>query len=360
MKIVNVILTSQNGGAEQVFIDYLIVLKNLGHEVDAIIKNDAPYSDKAQKLCKFVKKTTNRFGFYDFIAVRNIAKYLKELDADVVFAHSGRSAFLTAKALKKIKNKKIFFVAINHSMNVKRSIGADLVLSVNKEIFYRTVEFGQDQNRSFIMHNATDISDAVAVVPQINLQEKSEIILGVIGRFDLIKSFEFAIMAIRKLKEISDETKLNKKFILKIAGSGPREDFLRRMVKELELEDRVQFLSWVHDKKEFFDSIDIFCLTSKRETFGLVLLEAMKFCKPIISTNVDGPREILRNEVDGLLIDIEPMDGLEDRIVEATLRLISNPDLTNKMVQNSFNKVKERFSYQALEKRMAEIVGKIH
>ena len=44
MKIVNIILTSQNGGAEQAFIDYLSALKKLGHTNIAILKEDAPYA----------------------------------------------------------------------------------------------------------------------------------------------------------------------------------------------------------------------------------------------------------------------------------------------------------------------------
>jgi len=358
MKIVNVILTSQNGGAEQVFLDYASVLKKLGHQVFAIIKNDAPYDKKIAELCVSVRKTTNNFGFYDFIAVRNIKKFLEEFDADAVFVHSGRSTSLVRKAVAKIKNKKIFVVSVNHSMNVKRSIGSDLILSVNKEIFYKTIESGQDEAKSFVVHNATSLEDAVKAVPQVNLSEKSIIILGVIGRFDSVKSFDFAIKAIKKLEKISEENGLNKKFILKIAGSGPQEIFLKSLVKELGLEDKVFFLEWIQNKKDFFDIIDIFCLTSKRETFGLVLLEAMKFCKPIISTSVDGPKEILRNEIDGLLVKFGPEDSLDDRIANAVLRIVNEPDLLNKMVKNSLTKVREKFSYESLEKRLAEIVGR--
>jgi glycosyltransferase involved in cell wall biosynthesis len=359
MKIVNIILTSQNGGAEQVFLDYMKVLKNLGHKIFAVIKSDAPYAEKTAKLCISVRKTSNRFGFYDFIAVRNIANYLQEFDADIVFAHTGRASCLVKKAIKKIKNKKIFLIAINHSMNVKRSIGADLILSVNKEIFYKTIDFGQDEAKSFVMHNATECEGLTDIVPQVNFQEKSEIILGVIGRFDKIKSFEFAIRAIKKLKKLSEEEKLNKKFLLKIAGSGPEESFLRNLVKELGIEEEVQFLKWIEDKKSFFDSIDIFCLTSKRETFGLVLLEAMKFCKPIISTAADGPKEIIRNEIDGLLVELEPLANVGIRLTEAIMKMVTEPELANKMVENSFVRVKEKFSYEMLQKKIAEIVGKI-
>ncbi len=357
MKIANVILTSQNGGAEQVFIDYLMVLKKLGHEVFAILKNDAPYAEMAKELCIEIGKTTNNFGFHDFIAVRNIKKLLEKFDVDVVFSHSGRSTALVRKAVAKIKHKKIFVVAVNHSMNVKRSIGADLILSVNKEIFFRTIDQGQSEDRSFIMHNATDIADANDSPPEIDLRKKEEIVVGVIGRLDEVKSFDFAIRAIAKLKKISAEQKLNKKFILKIAGSGPQEQYLRGLVKELRLEDSVEFLSWVKNKKSFFDAIDIFCLTSRRETFGLVLLEAMKFCRPIISTNVDGPREIVRNDVCALLVDLEPLESIDKRIADAVMHIANDPDFASKIVANSLRKVKEEFSYQALAKRMSEIVG---
>lgn len=356
MKIANVILTSQNGGAEQVFLDYLHVFKKLGHEAFAIIKNDSPYEEKVKSLCVAVRKTSNNFGFYDFIAVRNIKKYLEEFQPDVVFSHSGRSTLLTLKAVAKIKNKSFFTVAVNHSMNVKRSIGADLILSVNKEIFFKTIELGQDTAKSFVMHNATNVSDALEMVPKIELQKKDKIILGVIGRFDKIKSFDVAIRVLKKLQESSEEQKLNKKFILKIAGSGPEEEFLRSLVKELNLEESVEFLNWVQDKKLFFDSIDIFLLTSKRETFGLVLLEAMKFCKPIISTDVDGPREVLCNDY-ALLVNVIPEESIDDRFVAAVFRVINEPELIQKMLENSLEKVREKFSYESLQARMKEIVG---
>ena len=69
MKIVSTILTSQNGGAEQVFIDQLLALRNLGHEVLAIVKIDAPYAQKLEKLGIEVRKIKNNLGYRDFLAV---------------------------------------------------------------------------------------------------------------------------------------------------------------------------------------------------------------------------------------------------------------------------------------------------
>lgn len=359
MKIVNIILTSQNGGAEQVFVDYSAVLKNLGHEVLAITKTDAPYAHKVSELGIKVVKIKNNFGDYDFFAVREIKKILEEFNADAVFAHVGRSMVLVRKAIKKIKNKKIFLIAVNHSMNVKRSIGADIILSVNKEIFFRTVDLGQDQDRSFVIPNAVNLGDAVLDIPKIDLSKKDVITIGAMGRLDKSKGFRYAVKAIRELEKICEEEKINKKFILKISGSGKREKYLRSLIKELNLEDKVEFLGWTKNKKEFFDGIDIFCLTSQRETFGLVLLEAMKYHKPVISTDADGPKEIIRNEIDGLLISLEPLTNTEIRLAQAIIKMINESELMNKMIENSFVRLREKFSYEMLQKRIAEIVGKI-
>ncbi len=355
MRIVNIILTSQNGGAEQAFIDYCTALRNLGHDVLGIVKNDAPYIAEVEKLGIKVKKVKNNFGYYDPFTISDIKKILQEFDADVVFSHMGRSVVLARKAIKKIKNKKIIEIAINHSMNVKRSIGADIVLSVSKVIFFRTIDLGQSESTSFVIPNAIDLRDTIEIAPKINLSEKDTIVIGSLGRFDKAKAFRFAIKAIKIL-----ETEFpSKKFLLKIAGSGQQDKFLRDLAKELNVEDKIDFCGWIKDKKEFYSSIDIFCLPSQRETFGLVLLEAMKYRKPIISTNADGPKEILSNRIDSLIVELEPLNNTEERIALAIIEMVENPDLVNSMIENSFIRLKERFSYESLEKRLQEIVGKV-
>ena len=57
MKIVNIVLSSKNGGAVQVFIDYIAVLKNIGHEVLAMMTHDAPYADRIENHVSDIKLT---------------------------------------------------------------------------------------------------------------------------------------------------------------------------------------------------------------------------------------------------------------------------------------------------------------
>lgn len=353
MKITNIILTSLDGGAEQVFIDYMIVLKNLGHEVSAIIKKDAPYAAKLEQMSIRTKKINNFFGYYDQLAINSIKKELLDFNSNLVVAHAGRAICLSHKAIKKIKNKKVLQVAVNHSMNVKRSIVADIVISVNKPIFYRTIDLGKSEKNSFVVPNAVDFSDIVKVAPHFDVSKKDVVVIGGMARLDNAKGFRSSILAIKHLEKISD-----RKFILKIAGVGKQEKELRELVKKLNLESKVEFLGWVNDRKSFYNQIDIFCMSSYRETFGLVVIEAIKYRKPIVSTNADGPSEILRDELDALIANIEPIDSLPERFAAAILRMVGDPELVNKILENSYQRLLKNYSFDSLEKRICDIVGK--
>jgi glycosyltransferase involved in cell wall biosynthesis len=354
MKIVNIILSSQNGGAEQVFIDYLAVLKKLNHQLLAITKTDAPFAGEVEKLGIEVKKINNNFGYHDFFAINKIRKIIKEFQADCVIAHVGRSVVLVRKAIGKKLDVKL--IAVNHSPNVKRSIGSDLIFCVNKEIFCKTINLGQKENASFVIPNAVDLSDAFFAEKTINFSDKNEIILGAMGRFHSCKGFHILLQSLKILQNN------NKKIVLKIAGSGLEEESLKELTKELGLQDVVKFCGWVKDKKSFFQSLDIFCMPSidiAGETFGLVLLESMKNKTPIITSNCDGPQDVVRDKIDGLVFNVRNSNEEEiaKELASKINYLIANEELANNMVANAFQRVNEKFSYLALEARFREIFG---
>ena len=350
MRIAHIILTSQNGGAEQVFIDYIRLLKNIGHENFAIIKNNAPYFSKLENLQIKTQKIANNFGYHDFLAIKKIKDFIVENKIDVLIAHAGKSMVLAHKAIKKITNKKVILVAVNHSYNIKRSLCADLIFSVNKEIFFKTIDKKRTPENSFVIYNGIDLEGFEPNFIEYNFVKKSPIILGIIGRFHKAKGFDLVIEALKILQKNSAQ-----KIILKIAGTGEEMASLQKKVKDLNLENSVEFLGWIADSKDFFSQIDIFILSSRIETFGLVILEAMKFGKPIIATNCDGPKEILRHGIDGLLIDLKSSETLPNQIAKAVEKIISDEELTNNLVKNSYQRLKNRFSFEILERMLSDI-----
>jgi len=310
MKIINIVLTTKKGGLEQVFCDYSLALKNLGCQVLAVVKSGAPYVNQVKNLQIEVAEIENKWGYHDISAIKNLQNIIKKFEPHLIISHAGRSHSLVKKAilslnfsknswlcaflptnyfLAKINRHKIFHIAVNHSNSVKRSIGAQMVFSVNRQIFYKTIDYGQPQNRSFVLHNAINLEEEQPSFAPINLMQKPVIILGAIGRIEKSKGFDRLITALSLLeKNISGY-----KFMLKIAGEGKEKNALIDLANYLELPSQsLNFCGWIQDKAKFFNSVDIFILPSISETFGLVLLEAMKFKKPIIATNCHGPKEI--------------------------------------------------------------------
>jgi glycosyltransferase involved in cell wall biosynthesis len=72
-----------------------------------------------------------------------------------------------------------------------------------------------------------------------------------------------------------------------IAGIGPDQPRLAKLVKQLSLEDRVVFLGHCKDIENFLNSIDVYILPSRAEGFPLSLLEATSIGKPCVASNID-------------------------------------------------------------------------
>jgi len=104
---------------------------------------------------------------------------------------------------------------------------------------------------------------------------------------------------------------------LKIAGSGDEERVLRDYVYENNLKDIVQFVGHLDREALFseFEKCHGLVLTSKVETFGLVLIEAMAFGTPVLATKTFGGLEIVEPET-GLLVEIDDQQDLVNGLTE--------------------------------------------
>lgn len=108
---------------------------------------------------------------------------------------------------------------------------------------------------------------------------------------------------------------------LQIGGDGDLRDDLRRLTQQLNLQQAVLFLGALK-RSEVFDVLskaDCFVLTSKYETFGVVVIEAMLVGKPVIVTRCGGPESFVTAE-SGVIVEKENTSQLG----EAMLRMIHN------------------------------------
>lgn len=100
---------------------------------------------------------------------------------------------------------------------------------------------------------------------------------------------------------------------LYIIGSGPMDKVLNELIFELNLKDKVFLVGQKsrNEIAEYLSKSDCFVLASKKETFGVVYIEAMACGLPIIATKCGGPQDFV-NEYNGILVDVDDVSGLRD------------------------------------------------
>ncbi len=141
--------------------------------------------------------------------------------------------------------------------------------------------------------------------------------IGFLSYFVEMKGIFYLLSAIKELK------KSDLSFILHIAGDGPLRNEMESYIEENNLSDNMKFHGLIKNKEKdlFFRDLDVFILPSISkgiETDGLpvVLMEAVSYGVPIISTNISGIPEICINDYNGYLIEERSVVGIVDAIAK--------------------------------------------
>lgn len=157
-----------------------------------------------------------------------------------------------------------------------------------------------------------------------------------VGRLVFYKNLEIAIQAVSIVKKSYENIKL------KIIGGGPHLESLRSLVKQLGLQENVEFCGYVHEDKkyELISSSIAMVFPSLCEGFGLVILESFSCSRSVLVSNVRPLSDIIDDRKDGLVID--PSD--EKKWAEAMIFIIQNMDYAKKMGQEGYEKLQQRYN----------------
>ncbi|MCD6319966.1 MAG: glycosyltransferase [Candidatus Desulfofervidaceae bacterium] len=203
--------------------------------------------------------------------------------------------------------------------------------------------FGIEEDRIQVIHDPCDISRIERLsrepVEHSWFKEETPIILTA-GRLTRAKGQERLIRAFAK-------TRREMVCRLVILGDGERRRTLEQLVAALGLNEDVAFLGWQENPYKYMKKARIFALSSLWEGFGIVLVEAMACRVPVVSFDCEsGPREILENGADGLLVPV----GDEEALSSAMLRLLRDVGLRDRLAQKGWERAKD-FSVERIAQR---------
>lgn len=154
------------------------------------------------------------------------------------------------------------------------------------------------------------------------------------------------------IEAISKLTKEYPNVKLVFVGEGQERHNLEKLTKRLTLTNHIVFTGRQKEIPKLLKSSDIFVLPSRREAFGLVLLEAMISGLPVIASRIGGIPEIIEDEINGILFEAQNSDELAQDLI----KLIDDPEKRKKIASSGQKTVLEKFTAQ----KMAENYEKIY
>lgn len=302
----------------------------------------------AEQLCNiYVRYTVEMFE--EYVSIHGMP--------DCIHAHNVQFAGISAVALKKKYGlpviltehsstfargqiSKSFFPLIAEAINeatVRTTVSSMFSKLLNERIF---------AENNFKFDTLNNILDSSFNITSNKKSDRKEFVFLNVARADENKDQQNLIRAFaRKF--------IGKNVVLRIGGDGPVLNDLKSLANELGLSKQVFFLGLLNrdQVKEEMINADCFVLSSKYETFGVVLIEALACGTPVISTRCYGPEDIVSEE-NGILVPIEDPEALS----EAMLFLSDN--LTNYQSDIIKYKTIEKFGEKAFLKKYLNIYRK--
>lgn len=226
----------------------------------------------------------------------------------------------------------------------------DEVICVSQDLYDECLRLGVRQERCHWVHNGIDTEQftrrqEASAARRAFGQPASGQLIGAMGRLSDEKGFDILIDALdRLLNEGCDVS-------LWIAGEGGERPRLKKLIDERGWAQRIRLLGHVDDTQSFYESLDLFALSSRREGLPNVLLEALALEVPVVATRVAGVPTLVQDGVSGLLV--EPGDtaalanGIRQLLADATVR--------GRFAEAGRRIVETTFSFQRRMRRVAGI-----
>lgn len=340
-RVLHLVPSINNGGAEKLAFDVAGYQKKVGHEVliVSIAKPAAPPVwhrsrhiawNEVRHLDWLLSYTslTNLTG-----AKQRLQAILREFQPDILHSHLWVADIVASLSVDSSKTQHIAHIhnqevwkdspKWRHSLRraitrwlYKRSRTRFIACSPSvKEYEQRTM--GWRNEHMDVVRNSTELEDFRPTTRT----RPERIRIGSAGWFIPRKGHLLLIDAVSKL--VAEGLNLE----LVLAGDGPlREEYLRR-AQQGGMADRLVLLGPVSDMESFYHSIDIFSLTSYEEGLPLVVIEAMASGLCVVAAALFGMEDVIHPNATGLLFS----PGNIDELTSALRRVINDQDISSRM-----------------------------
>ena len=297
-----------------------------------------------------------------YFAIPRLISIIKSEKIDLIHAHT-RVTQVMAWCIQKLAG--VPYVSTCHGF-YKRRLGRRLlpawgnrVIAISPPVADALINnFQVPQNKVTTILNAIDIENleklthaknVLGIISEYNLQTTTPV-LGVIARVVRDKGHEYLIQACAELRKRYPDLKLL------VIGEGPYLSKTKKLSHRLNLDQCVVFTGNLQDVTKALAVIDIFVLPAVwREGFGLPIVEAMALKKPVVATNIWALNSLIRNRINGLLVEPKSVTGLVSTISE----LIEDKALCLKIGKSAYETAKNEFPISRMAKELESLYQQV-
>jgi len=319
--------------------------------------------EKRNKLTAFI-----RSAFCLPIFIKNIKSVIIEKNINLVYINSIKSSLYGIPAAKQTKCRIIwhlhdcltrdFYSLWIIPLIIFLTRMADKIICVSDTVKKYFIKAGGNPKKAVVIYNGVDTErfnpDISAESAKKQLGLSGGKIVSMIGRLESWKGQRIFIKAAEIISEKRDDV------VFLIVG-GPFFGFaeyekeLKATVEQLGLKNKVLFLGFRADPKQIYAGSDVIVhCSTKPEPFGRDIIEALACGKPVISTDLGAPGEIIEDKKDGILIKPNNPKLLANKILE----LIDNPRMAKILGANAREKAGEIFNIAKITRQIEQLLLK--
>jgi glycosyltransferase involved in cell wall biosynthesis len=306
----------------------------------------------------------------DRAAYKKLKQLIEEFQPDIVHTHAAKAGALGRKAAKACKVPVIVHTYHGH---VFHSYFGTLKTLLYKFIERRLarqsdgiIAISPLQKEELAVQHKICPAEKIRVIPlgfdlgkfQENLPEKrrqtretytlqeDDVAVAIVGRLAKVKNHGLFLEAVEQL------LRKNIRARYFIVGDGSERTEIEATVNRLNEQygNRITMTSWITDIATFNAGMDLICLTSDNEGTPVSLIEAQACNLPVISTDVGGVRDILKEGETGYVVPRKDVTAFAEKLE----LLVTNKEIRKKMSQNGWKFVEEQFHYTTLVGNMEQ------
>ena len=307
-----------------------------------------------------------QYAPYDIALASKMAEVIKKENLDILHVHYAIPHAVCAVLARDMSGQNVGIVTTLHGTDIS-VLGydssltdairygiekSDAVTVVSNSLKGQTINLIQPNQTLETIYNFVDEreympSNSSNLKSYFNIDEDEKVIIHV-SNFRKVKHVQDVISSFAYIRR-----EMNSKLLL--VGDGPEMNNIIKRVNSLGLEKDVLFLGKQDNVSELYAISDLKLLLSEKESFGLVLLEAMACGVPCIGTDVGGIPEVISHGENGFIVPLHDVES----VAKFALEILTNQDIHNRMKKAAIETVSEKFHSSLIVSQYEKLYEKV-